>query len=327
MSAFLDNQVVRDWVECAMKQHTSKNFGTLKSGVIWTNKKNKNGSLVVPLNPIDMVNEINSTPWIILNGHDPGCPVGQIIQSAYFELKDGVEIIAAVLGFYKGAEILGFTDLNLNINEIIRTPTELPILPNNTQIQFAFDPRDVDSKWLENINSYISPVEIKNINLSHNSSETVYELIRVGLPFLALVWNPFVTTIASEAGKDTYTAIRNWVLHLLSEKEKLRNPILSIQSFQDDCNVSFLIRGKNIKLSYEAYEALSNAAVQAARLIGELKKRGTPANELTYEFDKDALRWYPSYAILNDGKIITDSSKLIAVEQLPKELSFGFSVD
>jgi hypothetical protein len=38
-----------------------------------------------------------------------------------------------------------------------------------------------------------------------------------------------------------------------------------------------------------------------------------------------ALKWFPSYAILNDSRIITDNGTLIAIEQLPTGLSLGLS--
>jgi len=34
-------------------------------------------------------------------------------------------------------------------------------------------------------------------------------------------------------------------------------------------------------------------------------------------------RWFPSYAILADGRIVSDRNLFIAIEQLPKGLSLG----
>lgn len=91
--------------------------------------------------------------------------------------------------------------------------------------------------------------------------------------------------------------------------------------------MSFLFRGKDVNLNYQAHDALPLAAAQAAQLIENLNTRGTSARELTYEFDQEALRWYPSYAILNDGRIVTDDVQLIAIEQFPTGLSLGMSRD
>lgn len=324
MPDLLNNPTARDWIDNIFKNHSNKIFGELKSAIIWTDAKDENGHLLVPIDPISLVKEINTSPFILLNGHDPGKPLGQIIESAYFENENGEKFIAAVLGYYSGGEILEFRKLNLDISEIASPPTELPILPNSIRIDFAVDPREVDSEWLEQV-TLNAPIQVKHIELSHNSAEVIQELIRVGLPYLVLVWNPFITAIASEAGKNTYAAINKWVRQLLIKLTKRHNPILSLQSFQQDCQVSFLFRGKNVELHYAAHDSLSNAAVQAAQLINKLKIRDMPARELIYEFDKDAARWYPSYAVLNDNRIITDSSKLIAIEQLPTELSIGVS--
>lgn len=324
MSDLLNNPMTRNWIDNVFKNHSSKFFGELKYAVIWTDKKDENGHLLVPIDPISLVKEINTAPFILLNGHDPGKPIGQIIESAYFESENGEKFIAAVLGYYFGGEILEFKELNLDISEMA-PPRELPILPNGIRVDFAVDPREVDSEWMKQV-TYNTPIPVNHIELSHNSAEVIQELIRVGLPYLAIVWNPFVTAVASEAGKDTYVALSKWIRNLLAKLAKRRDPILSIQSFQQDCQVSFLFRGKNVKLHYTAHDSLSNAAAQAAQLINKLKIRDMPIRELIYEFDKDAERWYPSYAVLNDNRIITNSSKLIAIEQLPTELSIGISI-
>ena len=60
-------------------------------------------------------------------------------------------------------------------------------------------------------------------------------------------------------------------------------------------------------------------------MIANLAKRGMPARQLVYEFDKTALTWYPSYAVLQDSRIITDNAALIAIENLPTSLSLGIS--
>lgn len=326
MSDLLNNTAIRNWIDNVFKKHPNKVFGELKSAVIWTGEKDENGHLLVPIDPISLVEEINTAPFILLNGHDPGKPIGQIIESAYFESENGEKFIAAILGYYSGGEVLEFRELNLDISEMASPPTELPILPNGIWVDFAVDPREVDSEWLEQVTCN-APIEVNHIELSHNSAEVIQELIRVGLPYLAIVWNPFVTAVASEAGKDIYVALSKWIRNLLAKLAKRRDPILSIQSFQQGCQVSFLFRGKNVKLHYTAYDSLSNAAAQAAQLINKLKIRDMPARELIYEFDKDAVRWYPSYAVLNDNRIITDSSKLIAIEQLPTELSIGVSIN
>lgn len=45
---------------------------------------------------------------------------------------------------------------------------------------------------------------------------------------------------------------------------------------------------------------------------------------LVYEFNYEGVIWYPSYAILNDKRIISNSAELIAIDKLPAELSLSF---
>ncbi|AKJ43524.1 hypothetical protein [Pragia fontium] len=326
MPDLLKIPAARDWIDHIIKNHSTKAFGELKTAVIWTDAKDKNGHLLVPIDPINLVAQINTDPFILLNGHDPGKPIGKIIKSANFESRSGEKFIAAILGFYAGGKNLEFKELDLDISKTISPPAELPTLPNNICIDFATDPREVDPEWLEQVTCN-APIHVRHSELSHNSADVIQELIRVGLPYLVIVWNPFVKAIASEAGKDIYAALNKWVRQLLTKLAKRHDPILSIQSFQQNCQVSFLFRGKNIELLYVAHDSLSNAAVQAAQLINKLKARDMPVRELIYEFDKEALKWYPSYAILNDDRIVTDSSKLIAIEQLSTELSLGITIN
>ncbi len=200
----------------------------------------------------------------------------------------------------------------------------LPSLPADCWIEIAVDPRDVDKEWLEQVASN-APIPIVHSPLSHNSAESTSELIRVGLVYLAIVWNPFVTSIASEAGKKAYAGIHTWIRKLLERLVERQNPILDFHTFYDDCQVSFLLRGKDLALHYAAHDALHAAAAQAATLVAKLKTGSSPARQLVYEFSKETHRWYPSFAVLRDGRIVTDSIKLIAIEQLPTGLSLGLA--
>ena len=163
-----------------------------------------------------------------------------------------------------------------------------------------------------------APLPIKRTELSHNAADGVHELIGVGVVYLSVVWNPFVTAIASEAGKATYVAIRAWLRRLIEKLAKRRNPILALHSLRNGCQVSFLFRGRDVKPHYAAFAALPGAAAQAAELVAKLKALGMTSRQLVYEFDKENGLWSPSYAILSDNRIITDNIALIAIEQLPR---------
>ena len=263
-------------------------------------------------------------PFILLHYHDPGRPIGQVLESANFESEGGEKFIAAALGYYAGGEVLGFRGLGLDTKALVPPPERLPVLPNGIWIQFATDPREVDAEWLDQVTSD-APLWVERTELSHNAADSAQELIRVGLVYLAVVWSPFITSIASEAGKDTYAAIHGWVRKLLARLADRRNPILDIHTHQDGCQVSFLFRGKDVGQHYAAHDALPNAAAQAAQLVAKLKAREMAGRQLIYEFDKEALIWFPSYAVLKDNRIITDNGELIAIEQLPTGLSLGLS--
>lgn len=313
-----------EWLDAAILRHSNGIFGKVSPAVIWSDMRGDDGELLVPVDPQILVDRINSTPHALLHNHDPGRPKGRILESAKFETADGREFIVAVLGYYAGGDVLDFRGLGINTEGVAPPPARLPEVPDSAWIDFATDPREVDEEWLAHAISD-APLRVTRVPLSHNAAESIHELIRVGVPYLLLVWNPFITAVASEAGKGTYAAFRTWILKLLDKVSERRDPILSIQSYYDDCEISFLFRSKDVSQHYAAHEKLPDAAAQAAGLTVKLKARGTAARQLVYEFNKDASKWYPSSAVLSDDRIVTDNFELIAIENLPSNLSLGLS--
>ncbi len=325
MSGLLNNTpMARDWVTDAIENYSKGIFGKLVPAIIWTDERDQDDELLVPVDPIKLVADINKNPYPLFHNHDPGSPKGQILECANFESRDGIKFIVGVLGYYAGGEVLNFEGLGFDAEALLPPPEKLPVLPNSAWIGFATDPREVDAEWLDLVTSD-APLRIERTELSHNATDSVQELIRIGLPYVLFVWNPFVTAIASEAGKDTYAAIRVWIRKLLARLADRRKPILELGAYQDGCYVSFHFRDKNVKQHYTALDALPNAATQAAQLVANLKARGMTGQQLTYEFNKETLKWFPSFAILHDGRIITDNKELIAIEKLPPGLSLGLN--
>ena len=324
MSELLDGVNVSAWVEAAINRHSNGIFGKIKPAVIWTDKLDANGEPIVPIDPALLVDKINNEPHIILHDHDPGRPKGKIIEAEIFISKDGKKFVAAILGFYAGGKTLTFESLGGDVFNPMPLPTSLPILPEETFIEIAVDPRDVDAAWVSKV-TRDAPIRVESTELSHNAAETLSELIRIGIPYVVVVWNPFVKGLATEAGKETYKAIHKWLRKLFDRLGERNNPVLDIHTFQDGCQVSFLMRGNDPQKLYAAHNSLAAAGVQAARLVAKLKERGMEGRQLVYEFNDESKIWFPSYAVLNDDRIITDNIELIAIEQLPAELSLGLT--
>jgi hypothetical protein len=170
-----------------------------------------------------------------------------------------------------------------------------------------------------------APTYVKrSTDLSHNSADAQAELIRIFAPFAMLVWNPFVTEIAKEAGKDVYAGCRQWVSRVLKKLCELREPICVIDSYQANCDVSFVFRGNDIGKHYYAHQEMPSAAAQADRLIQHLKERNLTPKHVIYEFSSSAGKWAPTYALLADGRIIGSRATLIAIEQVHSGISLGF---
>jgi hypothetical protein len=321
---FQETPAALKWAEDAEHRQQAGKFGKIVRGVIWTDARGSDNQLIIDVDPERLAAKINSNPFTLLENHDPGRPKGRVLESASFESHDGRKFVAAVLGYYAGGDVLSFRGLGIDVDESVPPPRRLPGLLDDVRIEIATDAREVDKAWLDQV-ANDSPVRVERSELSHNAADSFQELIRIGLPYVLLVWNPFVKAIATEAGKASYAGIHAWFRKLLSRMADRRNPILDFHSHQDGCQISFLFRGKDEIKLHAAMDALAGAAAQAARLVSRLKAQGKIARQMVYEFDKDALLWAPSFILLDDDRIITDNLALIGIENLPDGLSLGLT--
>lgn len=312
------------WVN-QVKSAYSRNrvFGKIVSSVIWSSATGPDGNELVPIgDPQDLVIKINTDRYPLLKGHDPGFPVGKVLRAQAFTSAGGLTFIAAILGFYADGARLSFRDFGFDPAAAVSSPPSLPLLPEGFWINLATDPRTVDSAWVEGV-LRAAPVQVVQTELSYNAAESLQELINIVLPYLALVWNPFITSVATEAGKAAYAALYQWLRTVFGKLTDHRNPIVEIQSTYEECLISFILRGKNVRRLYMAHDALPVAAVQAAQLVENMKRTGNLPKRILYEFHQQDDKWFPSYAELEDGRLVTDNNILIAAEQLPSGLSLG----
>jgi hypothetical protein len=295
------------------------NLGRLVGAVIWTDGFLENGEPLGGSDPSAKVAEINDRGWPLTHGHDPGLPAGRVIAARVFKSPSGTRFIAAILAYYEPEHVKSFTALGVDPTPSTPPPESLPVFPG-FRIQVGIDQREVADPWVEELFEN-APVPVERVNLSHNAADPVAELIRIGLPFTALVWNPLVKTIGEQAGRDIYAGIARWLQKLWEKLKDLRDPIVEIQSHHNSCTVSFLLRGRDVKQHYDAHAALSSAAVQAAKLIDNFEELNARLISLVYEFEQS--RWVPSFGVMEGGQIVSDRGILIAYEQVPKNLSMG----
>ncbi len=309
------------WLDEIVAAHKAKGrFNQVKPSIIWSDIKDKDGKLIVDIDPDSLVSEINSGKFPHHLGHDPGHPLGKLLESRKFNAPSGEQFIAAVMGLYAG-KVTSFADLLVQVDAEFPSPTNLPFFEIKW-INLSIDPREFPNDWVEDVVTG-SQFPIRATAASNNAQKPPHQLIRVGVLFVTLVWNPYVSTIASEAGKDTYAGIRTALERIVEKASKLENPILEIQSHHSGCEISFVLRREGVQTSYEAMAKLPLAASQAEHLVANLTANGNSPKLLVYEFDHEANRWYPSFAELNDGTLVTDNEKLIAVEELPTGFSLG----
>ena len=296
-----------------------KDLGRLTSAVIWTDRYKENGEPIGGSDPSAIVNEINELGWPLWNGHDPGRPAGRFIAARDFTSPSGTRFVAAILTYYASESLLSFASLGIDPFPTAALPTSLG-LPDGARIELAADLRDVSEQWLDEL-SEDAPLFVKRVRSSQNNAEPLKELIHIALPYAALLWNPLVKSFGEQAGKDIYAGVQQWLQKLWKKLKELRDPIVDIQAHHNGCTVSFLLRGRDIEQHYAAHAAVPTAAAQAAKLIDTFAQFNPKLITLFYEFEQS--RWFPSYGILADGRIVSDRSVLIAYEQVPKTLSMG----
>lgn len=299
-------------------------FDRVASSVIWSNATGADGALLVPVDPFELVAKINAHPFPLLLRHDPGRPLGKVLVAKVFENPSGEIFVAALLGFYATALMPGFAELGLDVFAEVRTPTKQPPFPHDLRLEIGADEREVDLQTLYEI-AREAPITTDIQKRSHNSAEAALALLEVSIPFAILVWNPFVKSFATEAGKDSYAAVRYWLKKLSARLATFKDPLVDMQSTHGDCHVSFLLRGQDVARHYKALDALDGAARRAAHLIAQMRATGSRPVRLVYEFLPGDDIWYPSFAELSDGRLMTDNAALIAVENLPAGLSLGIA--
>lgn len=297
----------------------------LCSAVIWSDARDANGQVIAPFDPVKIAEAINAASLPLQHDHDPGRPIGKVLSAAHFQAEDGTWFVAAVLGYFGQETLVSFETLGIDLTEAEASPTTLPSLPDDFRIVVEADLKEVDAASLtELVAGLEAPVELKR--RSHNSADIAQQLVAISVVFSLLVWNPFVKTFAQEAGKDAYKLAREALKNLIERAGHLEKPLVEIQSHQSGCTVSFLIRGKGIGLHSKANAALPGAALQASRLIENVLGSGAQPIRLVYEFVRESEIWAPSFVELADGRLVSDTLNLMAIENLPKGLSLGVTV-
>ncbi|MEN5365629.1 hypothetical protein ABE571_04425 [Stenotrophomonas sp. TWI273] len=326
MSSLLNESYeAQTWAQEAIKRHPDGIHGKIIAGVAWTDARAEDGALLVEGDPDVMLEKLQTGRIPLMKGHDPGRPMGNVLDAALFQTTRGERFIAVVLGIYESGIGLTFADLGLDRH--VAADRVLPEPDPGASIEIAYDPREVSEEWVAEIEA-ISPLGVVRTPLSHNAAESVVELLRIGLPYALIVWNPVAKSFGAEVGKALYGSVHAWLKRTIETAKARKDPLLSLEAHQNGCHVMFLIRGNDLALNQAAHEGLSQAAVQAAQIIDVLIERGIPAHKLVYEMDREQLRWFPSYAVLDQGRLITNTATLIAAgADLPAGLSLGFLRD
>lgn len=308
------------------RHRSSRVFSTLQAGVMWTDRVYHDEVVIGGSNPSEWVSQINSEAWPLYKGHDPGFLIGKVISARLFTSPNGVSFVVGILGMYDDSVRSSFQDLGVSSEFSIASPNAMDFSLDNYWISIGTDPREVEQSWVIDVLK-TSPLPTKRDTLSNNAVENSQELIQIGIAFVFLLWNPFVTSIAKEAGKDVYLGVKKWMERLIEKLAELKDPELVIGSNIGECKVSFILRGNDVEQNYKAVRTCSEAAAQAEHIVIKMKEQDQDLDSLVYEFDKESHLWYPSYATCQNGRYISDNKILIGLEQLPTGLSLGIQVD
>ena len=96
MSHLLTDTIdAKTWAEEAIEQYKGGVYGQLFPGVIWTDARAADGSLLVEADPDLLLRTLARESMPLLNGHDPGRPIGHVLQAARFQGPQGQQFVAA----------------------------------------------------------------------------------------------------------------------------------------------------------------------------------------------------------------------------------------
>jgi hypothetical protein len=314
-----------EWANHQIAMHAaSPAFGVFAAGVVWTDAPGPDWSPVGQIDPA-FIEACMSAGMGMNRDHDPGLPVGKSLAARTFRTPAGRQFVAAVFGYYTEETQVRFAELRIDPEPAASSPAMLDAPPDDWRIEIANDPREVENEWLNEI-ADDAPLPVAREALSHNSEDTLIELIRVAIPYMLMVWNPFVTSIAEKAGESIYAGFSTWLRRTLERLKERKKPVLSLASHQNGCNVFFNFRGNEVGLHIRAHKQLPLAAAQAAHLIGNLQNNAIEPSELTYEYSSEHDRWIPSFLILADGRLVSDRNLLVAAESLQTGLSLALTV-
>jgi hypothetical protein len=309
------------WIDEQRRLRSNRpEFGRLADAVLWLRAPGE--PEVGPEDPSDMVDEINRHGWPVFVGHDPGKPSGMVVAAKQFSDPSGAQFVAGIVGLYTREVVSSFEQFGLDFEASADSMPPSSEAHGSASITLAVDPREVSSTWIAAVCAG-APLQVNRQNLSNNAAEFLQELVRVGIPYALLLWNPFVKKFAEEAGRDAYVALRDWLKKLIRESRQLKDPVLCIDSVYGCCQVTFILRSGDVQGDYAAHATLPDGARRAYLLVDRLKARGEIPARVLYEFHAAANRWYPVYAALTSGKLIADHGLLIAVEQTHTAISIG----
>lgn len=312
------------WVERESSSHGPSNvFGRIASGVIWSDDAGPDGHPIGGDDPAEIAIQFSDTE--ILRDHDPGLPAGRILATQCFVTPSGRRFVAAIMGLYASDLLVSFSAVGVNPQPIPKSPDTLGDPSADWHLQLQADPREVGEAWLKEV-AKGCPLPVVRDELSHNSQEALVALLQIGLPYAPLVWNPYVTTVASKSGEAVYAGIHSWLCNLWPKLKGRDNSVVSIASGLNGCDVRFIFRGSQFDRLASAHAKLHIAASQAAKLINDLRANGHYPLEITYECSGPELGWYASYVRLADGRLVSETLRLQPVEALGRGLSLGFTV-
>jgi hypothetical protein len=191
----------QEWIAGVKASYDGIAFGRLEEGVAWADSTGPDGQPLVPIDSAKIVDIANGAVGLkVLLGHDPGFPLGQVIAAKQFATPGGRNFVATVHGVY-GDRIASFADLGVDTEVSGTAAKELPALSAEDRIQLGFDSRDFPPGWIDDAVAS-APIAVEKVATSNNAYGEG-ALIIVGLYIAHLVFKPFVTTMSTEAAKES----------------------------------------------------------------------------------------------------------------------------
>lgn len=269
---------------------------------------------------IDAANRINNKSLWARFMHDPTIqPAGRIIAAKVFRSPRNDEyVMAGVMGQYATDDLPTFADVGITgVTISSPNPEVLSRLKGVVGAPvLGFDTNDFDEAIITKaLREAPSSLGLRTERHFRKSLDPL-SIITLTVSLTAFLKFPFVEELQKEAAKELVKWLKESLFPRICRR---RRTLFEFAAVHNGCRIQFVSAAKDPAILSEATDHLEEGAQSAILLLEKFSELGF--EELVYEYDEKAKKWFPLHAATTKRGVISNRPQLIAMDQLT-----GFSL-